>query len=167
MKKTIIATAIIFSLAMVLSGADIFQKFIPRSVCMFQNKTLICTHIISDAVTFIAYIGIGSLLAVLWVALKKKGFPFTDFFWQFGGFLILAGIAHLIAVLNIFVAYYWIDGIFKLATAWFSILTFISLIRSFNDIKDLPTPQECERLRLKLDEALKKLNVQDTTGDNA
>lgn len=148
---------IIISGAYFLSAADIFQRFMPRSRCMFENKKLINLHLLSDFVIFVSYIGIGGILLRIYYSMKAKGFPFSQFFWSFGGFIFFCGLTHLVGVLNIFITYYWIDGIVKLITAWFSILVLISLIRAYPEMKNIKTPREFEELRRKLDEVMNNL----------
>lgn len=158
-KDFLILFLIIISATYFLSEANIFQRFMPRSVCMFQNKKLIDLHLVSDAAIFLAYIGIGTLLLLLFNALNKKGLPFADFSWKFGGFIICCGITHLVSVINIWVTFYWLDGITKLFTAWFSILVFLQLIKDFNKIKQLKTPAEFNELANRYNELLEAMHI--------
>ncbi len=159
--RGIIPFLIIASITFFLSEAELFQKFMPRSVCMYQNQKLIDLHLISDGVIFIAYIGIGTTLFRLYNSLASKGFPFADIAWKFGGFIFFCGLTHLMGVINLWVTYYWLDGIIKLFTAWFSLLVFIGLVKRYHELINLKTPPEFGDLATKLERTLKALRKEE------
>lgn len=152
--RTLLFLIAVLSVSYFLSGQDILQEFMPRSYCMFNNKRLIALHLISDTGIFISYTGIGVILYKVYRALSRKHLPFTDFFWQFGGFIFFCGLTHLVSIINIFITFYWLDGLVKLMTCWFSFLVFIHLVRDFKKIMNVPTPPEINKLAYSLNEIL-------------
>lgn len=134
------------SISYILASEDIFKKFTPRSLCMFNDDKLIAIHGLSDFLIFIAYVGIAYGLYTIYKSFQHKDIPFKGFFWMYAGFIFLCGLTHLIGVINLWVTFYWVDGILKLLTAWFSIATAISFIRAHKLIKEMKSPGEYQRL---------------------
>jgi hypothetical protein len=153
-QNPIVLFAIIASLTYFLSGADILKKFTPRSMCMFMDAKLIALHAVYNAITFIAYVGLGIILYLLYKHLQNKGIPFFDLIWKFAGFIFFCGLTHFFGVLNLYVTYYWLDGAVGLVTAWFSILVFAQVLKNYKKIKAVKTPREFEEVRDKVDEVL-------------
>jgi hypothetical protein len=152
-----ITIIIMISFTYFLSGANIFEHFVPRRTCMLMNENLINLHMVSDSIIFISYVGMGALLVMLSNALKTK-VSFSDYLWKFGGFIFFCGLTHAIAVVNIYITFYWIDGILKLITCWFSVLVFFALLRDFNKFKKIRSPAEWNDLGKKLNEVIDILN---------
>jgi hypothetical protein len=148
---------VICSVTFFASGADIFQRFVPRAVCMYYNQKLIFLHGVSDLVIFIAYAVDGVLLFRLHRVLSKRGFPFSQYAYWFAGFIFFCGITHLMGFLNLIVTFYWIDGIAKLLTAWFSGLVCLALYREYPNMKNIMTPKEIAELTERYEELLKRL----------
>lgn len=151
--NTIIAFLIIVSGTFFLSDANVFQKFMPRSSCMFHNEKLIDLHLVSDVVIFASYVVIGYMLVTLYKRLKTK-IPYSDYFWKFGGFIFFCGLTHLVGVVNLYITFYWIDGIVKLITCWFSLLVCIALARDFSKLKSIKSPEQWNDISRKMSEVL-------------
>jgi hypothetical protein len=104
---------------------------------MFNNVKLISIHALSDLVIFVSYVSIGASLYVLYKVFRGLSLPWKGFLWMFAGFISLCAITHLISVLNIWVTFYWIDGLFKMLTAIFSAAVALTLRQDFSKIKEM------------------------------
>jgi hypothetical protein len=56
---------------------------------------------------------------------------------MFGGFISMCGVTHLIGVLNIWITFYWIDGLFKMFTAVFSAGVALTLWSDMKSIMEM------------------------------
>lgn len=135
-----------------LTSENLLQQYTARAACMFYEKKLIATHLISDLGIWIAYMTISGVLYWLYRSFKAKDIPFKGFFWMFAGFIFLCGITHLIGAINIFITFYWLDGIVKLLTCWFSIAVAIEFFRAAKNIRGFKTPQEYKELADEIEE---------------
>jgi two-component system NtrC family sensor kinase len=162
MKNNLLLVCLFFIAAYFLSGADIFREFMPRSVCMFRDQKLIWMHLISDSLIGVVYFGFGIGLVALYRSFNRKAMPYNDLFWKAGGFIFFCGITHVIGVINIYVTYYWVDGIFKLATACVSLFAFAAFVKSFKYLKNMATPAQYAALQKKLEEVIQILNLKST-----
>lgn len=145
---------IIYSFCYFVSGADIFKSYTPRAVCMFWETNLISLHLVGNSIVFLSYMGMGTMLYMLYLALKDKGIPFTEYLYRFGGFIFFCGLTHLFGVINLFKTWYWIDGFVLLATAWFSILVFLLLIRDFKKMKEIKSPKEIQEMKIMINKVI-------------
>ena len=140
-----------------LTNENLFQKFVPRASCMFNQQKLISTHLVADIGIWLSYMIISGTLYWIYRAFRTKEIPFKGFFWMFAGFIFLCGVTHFIGALNIFVSYYWIDAVFKVLTCWFSIAVAISFIRAAKSIKEFKTPAEYRLLSEELEDLREQL----------
>lgn len=65
---------------------------------------------------------------------------------MFGLFILFCGLTHAIAVLNLFITYYWLDGAIKILTAIFSGLTLVEFVEVPSYVKDTYTGEEYREL---------------------
>lgn len=78
--------------------------------------------------------GAAYLLYRIYKVFKGLQLPWKGFIWMFAGFIFMFGITHFISVLNIWVTFYWIDGLFKLFTAVFLSGVALTLHSDFKEI---------------------------------
>lgn len=164
--KWAVIVAICTGVAVLLSDANPLQRFMPRSHCMFGNQKLITLHLISDAGIFIAYTAIPIMLLRMWRRFKVKKIPFADFTWKFAGFIFFCGITHLVGVLNLWITFYWLDGIVKLATLIFSGLVCFSMFKNIKRIMSLRTSAELKELRHAVEKAVNDIKSLVATKNN-
>lgn len=143
-------------------GGDLTQHFLPRSVCMLQNEKLISIYGISNAVTFLSYIGIAFILIYFfYIKMGSEIIPIKSVLFMFAAFIFLCGITHLVSVINLWVTYYWIDAYINMLTAFVSMIVFIILWKyrhEYISFKELKVAQEVNRvLRDQLQAALLEL----------
>lgn len=136
-KSTILTFLVATFFFLFISDENILQTFTPRRLCMYNNVKLISIHFLSDLVVGVSYLSIGVSLYVLYKVFRGLNLPWKGFLWMFGGFISLCGITHLISVINLWVTFYWIDGLFKMLTAIFSAAVALTLRQDFSKIKDM------------------------------
>lgn len=120
-----------------ISDENIFQQFMPRRMCMFNNVKLISIHFLSDTIISVSYIVIGLALYRIYKVFEGLQLPWKGFLWMFAGFIFLCGITHAIGVLNLWVTFYWIDGLLKILTAIFSAGVALTLVNDAKAIKEM------------------------------
>jgi PAS domain S-box-containing protein len=98
------------------------SDFLPHRFCYLSNGRLIWLHFICDALIFVAYTTIAVVLAYL-VYRARRDIPFHWVFLAFGTFIIACGFTHLMEMVVLWKAVYWLAGEVKLITAIASVLT--------------------------------------------
>lgn len=142
-----------------IPSGSLFQKFMPRSVCMFREPNLITMHAIADSAIFVAYLVIALCLFQVYKIVEEKELPFKGFLWMFGIFILFCGFTHGMGVLNLWVTYYWIDGAVKAVCAIFSGLTAVYSISVPKVLRDLYTGDEYRSLQRKYDQLEERLKA--------
>src|SRR5262249_15074234 len=98
------------------------SNFLPHRFCYLSNGRLIWLHFICDGLIFVAYTTIAVVLAYL-VYRARRDIPFHWVFLAFGAFIIACGFTHLMEMVVLWKAVYWLAGEVKLITAIASVLT--------------------------------------------
>lgn len=144
-----ILTILSISLGMLfwfIPSNQLFQTFMPRSVCMFHEQRLIVMHGIADGIIFISYMTLSICLFKLYDIVKERKLPLKAFIWMFGIFILFCGLTHFMGVLNLWITYYWLDGAIKVICAIFSCLVAINFLPAASMIKDMRTEEEYKHL---------------------
>lgn len=114
------------------------EGFMPHGMCYLWDPPLLWLHLVSDALTGLAYWAIPPALFVLvWKARKEipedgpyargGGLPYEWMFLAFAVFIVACGTTHLLGVWTIWSPRYWISGGAKAVTAVASVATAIAL----------------------------------------
>jgi Na+/glutamate symporter len=104
---------------------------------MYNKVDLVSLHFVSDLIIAISYLIIGNILYRIYRVFKDLKLPWKGFLWMFGGFISMCGVTHLIGVLNIWITFYWIDGLFKMFTAVFSAGVALTLWSDMKSIMEM------------------------------
>ncbi|MDP8964048.1 MAG: diguanylate cyclase, partial [Cyanobacteriota bacterium] len=104
----------------------IAEFFIPHGHCYLWKPELVGLHIVSDALTALAYYSI-PLMLVYFVA-KRRDVPFNWIFLMFGAFIVSCGTGHLMEIWTLWHPNYWLSGFVKAFTALVSIYTAFELV---------------------------------------
>jgi signal transduction histidine kinase/CheY-like chemotaxis protein len=127
---------------------DFFQNlfntsgFPPRWHCGHWTAAHGWLHILSDTATWAAYYTIP--FVIVYIAYRRKDFPFRFMFWLFGAFILACGTTHLLEAIIFWWPAYRFLGLVKLATAIASCGTVIALIPVLPKILELRTPKQLE-----------------------
>jgi diguanylate cyclase (GGDEF)-like protein len=112
-------------------------SFMPHGHCLLWRWDLLFLHVTGDLLTFTAYFIIP--LVLIYLVRKREDLKFDRIFLLFAAFIAFCGITHFMGLINIWHGYYFIEGIFKLATGLISLTTAIVLWRLTPKLLLLPS----------------------------
>ncbi|MAM34349.1 MAG: hypothetical protein CMH28_04670 [Micavibrio sp.] len=98
------------------------NDYMPHGYCFLWQPELLWLHALSDLIIAIAYFSIPISIGVV-LYKRKKAIPFYWLFGLFAGFIFLCGLTHIVEMISIWKAFYYIEGLLKLLTAALSIAT--------------------------------------------
>jgi diguanylate cyclase (GGDEF)-like protein/PAS domain S-box-containing protein len=91
-------------------------SYLPHGFCYMWDKQLLALNITSDAIIFLSYVAIASILT--WIAYSnRREIPFGWMFGAFGIFIVACGFTHLMDIIVLWHPYYWLMADAKLITA--------------------------------------------------
>jgi PAS domain S-box-containing protein len=114
--------------------------FMPHGHCYLWRPGLIWLHLLSDAVTALAYTSIPFTL--IYFVRRRRDLPFHWMFLCFGVFIIACGSTHVLEIWTLWTPTYWLAGLVKAITATASLPTAILLIKLVPKALALPSPQQ-------------------------
>ena len=126
--------------------------FIPHGHCYLWKPNLVGLHLVSDALTGIAYYSIPCTL--FYFVQKRKDVPFISVFLLFVAFIVFCGTTHLMSVWTLWHPAYWLSGGIKAMTAGISVYTAFRLIPVVPKALDLPSPAQLERINRQLQQEI-------------
>jgi len=95
--------------------------FMPHGHCLLWRGDLLFMNVIGDSLTALAYAIIPmALIALVW---QRRDLAFDRVFVMFASFIFFCGTTHVMALVNIWHGYYYIEGLTKLVTGLVSIST--------------------------------------------
>lgn len=106
-----------------------------RSAAWASQPGLIWLHVIGDALITAAYIGIPTVLILIWKRLRMQ--PEAKLLYLFGAFIVFCGVTHLDDVIAMWAPVYRYTGAIKLLTGLVSLATFVALVRLFPQLVSL------------------------------
>lgn len=140
---------------------SVYSAFIPHGHCYLWKPGLLWLHILSDALTAIAYYSIP--LTLIYFVRKRQDLPFDWMFQLFSAFIIACGSTHLIEIVTIWHPVYWLSGTLKAVTAGVSMYTAIALVPLVPRALSLPSPAQLEAVNRELErEILERKQVEET-----
>lgn len=96
-------------------------SLMPHGHCLLWRADLLFLHVAGDLLTTASYFIIPS--ALIYLIRKRDDLVFNWIFQMFAAFILLCGITHLIALVNIWHGFYFIEGVAKLFTGIISAIT--------------------------------------------
>lgn len=99
--------------------------FMPHGMCFQWRPEILWMHVISDLVVALAYFSIP--LALAFILLRRRHFPFKWLVGLFAAFILLCGTTHVVGIIVLWDPIYRLQGLIKLATAAVSIATAVVL----------------------------------------
>lgn len=111
-------------------------SLMPHGHCLLWRSDLLFLHFGGDLLTSIAYFIIPCCLVYL--VMRREDLEFNRLFMMFAAFILLCGVTHVIALVNIWHGYYFIAGIFKALTGIVSITTAFIIWRYIPKALSLP-----------------------------
>jgi PAS domain S-box-containing protein len=131
--------------------------FMPHGHCYLWKPGLVALHVVSDALTALAYTSIPFTLVSL--ARRRRDVPFNWIFLCFGVFIVACGATHGMEIWTLWTPTYWLAGVIKAVTAIASVATAVLLARLLPHLLAIPTGQQLAAAHEALREAHEVLEV--------
>ncbi len=122
---------------------DLPKVYVPQTIGMFGEDSLIRLHAVSDLLIGLACCSIPVALALL--ARKHRDLVFRGMFWMLAVFILACGATHFFSLAALWAPLYRLEGLVKLVTALLSVLAAVALWRSLPQILTFPTPEQVLR----------------------
>lgn len=122
------------------TAGGLFELYVPRRVCMFEQSDVIWLHVISDALIAAAYYSIP--IALLFFVRKRPDLYYRPMFVMFACFILACGTTHVFSILAIWYPLYRLDGFVKAFTALVSVGTAIWLWPLIPHALAIPSPRQ-------------------------
>jgi signal transduction histidine kinase/CheY-like chemotaxis protein len=114
--------------------------YAPHGYCLLWQPELIWTHVISDAVTALAYFTIPVVLIVL---VRKRGdIAFGWIFFCFAAFILACGATHVLSIITLWLPIYGVQALVKLFTALVSVATALVVWPLMPKLLAIPSPTQ-------------------------
>ncbi|MEO1135325.1 MAG: PAS domain S-box protein [Pseudomonadota bacterium] len=124
------------------------QNFMPHGHCYLWLPHILWTHVLSDALTGIAYFSIPA--ALFYFARKRPDLGLNKVLYLFVAFIVLCGMTHFMAIYTIWEPAYFQFGILKALTALVSVATAIALWPLLPKLIATPTLAQLEEAHANL-----------------
>ena len=113
--------------------------FMPHGHCYRWLPSLVALHVVSDALTAMAYTSIPFTL--FYFGRRRRDLPFNWITLSFAVFIVACGATHYLEIWTLWHPAYWVSGTVKAITALASVPTAILLVRIVPAILALPSPR--------------------------
>jgi PAS domain S-box-containing protein len=117
--------------------------FIPHGHCYLWKPGLVGLHIVSDALTALAYYSIPVTLT--YFVTKRRDVPFNWIFLLFAAFIISCGTTHIMEIWTLWHPNYWLSGFIKAFTAVVSVYTAFELVLLLPHALAIPSTAQLEK----------------------
>lgn len=112
----------------------------PHGHCFFWRPEIVSLHVVSDALTALAYFTIPFTLIHL--VRRRRDLEFQWMFVLFGVFILACGTTHLMSIFTLWHPVYRLEGVIKALTALASVPTAILLVRLVPQAISIPSPAQ-------------------------
>ena len=129
------------------------EFFIPHGHCYLWKPELVGLHIISDALTALAYYSIPLTLA--YFVVKRQDVPFNWIFLLFGAFIVSCGTTHIMEIWTLWHPNYWLSGFIKAFTAIVSLYTAFELVSLLPEVLAMPSAAQFRAVKNEIQERLR------------
>lgn len=108
---------------LVAVGATMPSKYMPHARCWNWDRSLIWSTVITNGLIFFSYMAISVMVYFFGTRSTVKTPRFMAA--AFSAFIFLCGITHLMDIILMFYALFWLDIALRVLTAWASVATAI------------------------------------------
>lgn len=105
---------------------DMSTHFLPHGYCYLWDKPLLYTHVVTDLLTGLSFIGIAVTIAVF-LYRAREAVPFRIIFIGFGACAITCGLGHLVDVWTLWTPVYWFSAGMKSITTLAAVATAVGV----------------------------------------
>ena len=130
-------------------------SFMPHGHCFLWREDLLYLHVVGDLATALAYVMIPFILVRIVVV--RKDLRFNSVFLLFAAFILFCGLTHIIAVVNLWHGYYYVEGVAKVATGLISIMTALVLWRLLPVLVAMPSRMDMQNKMAELQQVQEAL----------
>lgn len=134
-----------------LDNTVLNDRFMPSGYCLLWQPELVWMHALADLVIAISYISIPVIIFFI-LHKRKNMIPFSWVIVMFASFIFLCGLTHLMELIGIWHAYYYLEGMIKILTAAVSMATAVLLIPLIPVLLKKLALQEQKNIKIKKDE---------------
>jgi diguanylate cyclase (GGDEF)-like protein/PAS domain S-box-containing protein len=102
------------------SSTALSATYLPHGFCYLWDRQLVELHITSDAVIGLSYLAISISLGIIAIRYRR----YLNYHWTiagFGTFIVACGLTHVMEIVVLWRAYYWLAGDIKFVTALASV----------------------------------------------
>ena len=113
----------------------ISPTLMPHAVCWNQDRSLIWTMAVSNAITFLSYLTL--CITLFYLAKKTRGAirsHWAFFLIGFGLFIVACGTTHLMEVVTTWIPAFWLDAWTNIITAVLSAYVAIEFARKAGEL---------------------------------
>jgi hypothetical protein len=103
-------------------------SYAPHGFCLLWDQTLITLYLLGNAGIVFAYMVIPCML--VWLAWRTRMVREVVPTWvllSFASFIVCCGFTHVLAVVNLYAGWYWLEAIWLNVTAYVSLFAALSL----------------------------------------
>ena len=129
------------------------EFFIPHGHCYLWKPELVGLHLVSDALTALAYYSIP--LTLTYFVTKRRDVPFNWIFLLFGAFIISCGTTHLMDIWTLWHPSYWLAGAIKAFAALVSLYAAFELVLLLPQALKIPSAAQFEAVKNEIKERLR------------
>ena len=118
------------------------SELTPHGFCLFWRPEILWTHAASDAVIALSYFSIPAAMA--YFLTKREDIDFKPVAWAFVLFITACGTTHVMSIVTLWKPYYGAEGLVKVATAFFSVVTASALWPLMPSALAWPSPRQLQ-----------------------
>lgn len=136
------------------------SDFIPHGHCYLWQPNLVWLHLLSDAVTALAYYSVA--VALIYFRHERQDLPGRTVLLLWGYFLVFAlcGTTHLFGVVTLWYPIYWVSGLIKALNATWSTYAFTVLLIPLIPVAiDMPSPAQLALTNQALEDSRCRMQV--------
>jgi signal transduction histidine kinase len=123
--------------------------FLPQGLAYQWQPGVLWLNVATDALIAAAQLAVG--IGVVWFARRRPDIAFRPIFPIFAMFMVLCALAHLVAVVTVWVPVYWVQGGTKLLAATASIASAVMLIPLIPQALALPSARALQTVNAELE----------------
>jgi signal transduction histidine kinase len=132
------------------------DQFMPHGMCYQWEPVTLWSNVIGDGITSLSYFLIPGFL--IYFTSKRKQVDMKGVFLMFAAFIVSCGAVHLLAVFNVWYAYYTLSGFLKLVMAGVSMATVVLMYMKMPEALTIPSPNQLQKVNDRLKAEIEEKN---------
>ena len=153
--RTFVPFFVVFVSTFFLSGADLFEAFLPLSEQTHGNEKLKMLVLGGDLFQACMWLPSSVIFFIAWRKIKKRNVWYSDLLWQLSGVFLCFFILSVIRIWGWFQMFLWVQGMVRMFVAIFGLYFLNTLLSARYLLFNPPTSEMNERKAQKFDEIIK------------